>query len=55
MGDDDVFMLESIADVKRSTDDRLRVTLVLSLRETMESLDKILKMVQVSGGSAGVE
>ncbi len=47
MGDDDVFVLESIANAQKSDEERLRVTLVLSLRDTMESLTRILKTVEV--------
>ena len=47
LGDDDVFVLESIAEAKKTDDDKLRVTLVLSLKDAMTSLARILKVIEV--------
>ena len=47
LGDDDVFVLESIAEAKKNEEDRLRVTLVISLKDTMTSLTRILKIIEV--------
>lgn len=51
LGDDDVFVLESIAEAKKNEDDRLRVTMVISLKETINSLAKILKIIEVRNKS----
>jgi len=50
LGDDDVFVLESIAEAKKNEEDRLRVTLVLGLRDAGQSLAKVLKAVEMNGG-----
>lgn len=50
LGDDDVFVLESIAEAKKNEEDRLRVTLVLGLRDAGQSLAKVLRAVEVNGG-----
>ncbi|TRY73897.1 hypothetical protein TCAL_01528 [Tigriopus californicus] len=50
LGDDDVFVLESIAEAKKNEDDRLRVTMVISLKETINSLSKILKIIEINKG-----
>ena len=48
LGDDDVFVLESIAEATQRKDDKLRVTLVFTLKDTMTSLAKIIKIIEVS-------
>ena len=48
LGDDDVFVLESIAEARQRKDDKLRVTLVFTLKDTMVSLAKIIKIIEVS-------
>ena len=47
LGDDDVFVLESIAEARQRKDDKLRVTLVFTLKDTMVSLAKIIKIIEV--------
>ena len=48
MGEDDVFVLESIAEAKKNEEDKLRVTLILSLKDSMPALTKVLKIIEVS-------
>jgi hypothetical protein len=48
LGDDDVFVLESIAEASQRKDDKLRVTLVFTLKDTMVSLAKIIKIIEAS-------
>ena len=55
LGDDDVFVLESIAEAKKNDDDKLRVTMVLSLKDAMASLARILKVIEVRSGSPDFE
>ena len=47
LGDDDVFVLESIAEARQRKDDKLRVTLVFTLKDTMTSLPRIIKIIEV--------
>jgi hypothetical protein len=47
LGDDDVFVLESIAEARQNKDDKLRVTLVFTLKDTLSSLAKIIKIIEV--------
>ena len=48
MGEDDVFVLESIAEAKKNEEDKLRVTLILSLKDSMPALTKVLKIIEAS-------
>ena len=48
LGEDDVFVLESIAEAKKNEEDKLRVTLILSLKDSMPALTKVLKIIEVS-------
>ena len=45
--EDDVFVLESIAEAKKNDEERLRVTIVVSLKETVASIAKIFRIVEV--------
>lgn len=45
--EDDVFVLESIAEAKKNDEERLRVTMVVSLKETVASIAKIFRIVEV--------
>ena len=45
--EDDVFVLESIAEAKKNDEERLRVTIVASLKETVASIAKIFRIVEV--------
>ena len=47
LGEDDVFVLESIAEAQKNEDDKLRVTLVLSLKESLPALAKVIKIIEV--------
>ena len=47
LGEDDVFVLESIAEAKKNEEDKLRVTLILSLKDSMPALTKVLKIIEV--------
>jgi len=47
LGDDDVFVLESIANAQESKDDKLQVTIVFTLKDTMMSLARIIRLVEV--------
>ena len=46
--EDEVFVLESIAEAKKNDEEKLRVTLLVSLRETVASITKILDTVEVN-------
>ena len=46
--EDDVFVLESIAEAKKNDEERLRVTMLVSLQETVASIAKILRIVEVN-------
>ena len=46
--EDDVFVLESIAEAKKNDEERLRVTMLVTLRETVTSIAKILRIVEVN-------
>ncbi len=48
LGEDDVFVLESIAEAKKSDEDKLRVTLLLTLRDTIPALAKVIRIIEVS-------
>lgn len=50
LGEDDVFVLESIAEAKKSDEDKLRVTLLLTLKDTVPSLAKIIRIIEVNNG-----
>ena len=45
--EDDVFVLESIAEAKKNDEEKLRVTIVVSLKETVASIAKIFRIVEV--------
>ena len=47
LGDDDVFILESIAEAKKNDEETLRVTLILTLRDTLLSISRIIKIIEV--------
>lgn len=47
LGEDDVFVLESIAEAKKNDEDKLRVTLILNMKESMTSLGKVIKIIEV--------
>ena len=47
MGDDDVFILESIAEAKKNDEENLRVTLILSLKDNLLSISRIIKIIEV--------
>ena len=47
LGEDDVFVLESIAEAQKNEDDKLRVTLILSLKESLPALAKVIKIIEV--------
>ena len=47
LGEDDVFVLESIAEAKKNDEDKLRVTLVLTMKECMVSLGKMMRIIEV--------
>ena len=49
--EDDVFVLESIAEAKKNDEERLRVIMVVSLLETVASIAKIFRIVEVIGHS----
>jgi len=48
--EDDVFVLESIAEAKKNDEERLRVTIVVSLKETVASIAKIFRIVELNHG-----
>ena len=47
LGDDDVFILESIAEAKKNDEENLRVTLILSLKDNLLSISRIIKIIEV--------
>ena len=47
LGDDDVFILESIAEAKKNDEETLRVTLILSLKDNLLSISRIIKIIEV--------
>ena len=47
LGDDDVFILESIADAKKNNEENLRVTLIITLKDNLLSISKIIKIIEV--------
>ena len=47
LGEDDVFVLESIAEAKKNDEDKLRVTLILTMKESMVALGKVVKIIEV--------
>jgi hypothetical protein len=47
LGEDDVFILESIAEAKKNAEDKLRVTLILTLKDSLASLAKIIRIIEV--------
>lgn len=52
LGEDDVFIIESIAGARRNEEDKLRVTMILTLlKDSMAALNKIIKIVEVNNGS----
>ena len=46
LGEDDVFVLELIAEAQKNEDDKLRVTLILSLKESLPALAKVIKIIE---------
>lgn len=48
LGEDDVFVLESIAEAKQNDEDKLRVTLILTLKDSTPALAKVIKIIEVS-------
>ena len=47
LGDDDVFILESIAEAKKNDEETLRVTLILTLKDNLLSISRIIKIIEV--------
>ena len=47
LGEDDVFVLESIAEAKKNDEDKLRVSLILTMKESMAALGKVVKIIEV--------
>ena len=47
LGDDDVFVLESIAKAKKNDEEKLRVTLIITFKDNLLSISKIIKIVEV--------
>ena len=47
LGDDDVFILESIADAKKNNEENLRVTLIITLKDNLLSISRIIKIIEV--------
>ena len=47
LGDDDVFILESIAEAKKNDEENLRVTLILTLKDNLLSISRIIKIIEV--------
>ncbi len=45
--EDDVFVLESIAEAKKNNEEKLRVALLLSFKEAVSALPRICKIVEV--------
>ena len=48
LGEDDVFVLESIAEAKKTEEDKLRVTIVLAMKDSMVALGKVVKIIEVN-------
>ena len=42
-----MFVLESIAEAQKNEEDKLRVTLILTLKDSMTSLAKVIKIIEV--------
>ena len=47
LGDDDVFILESIAEAKKNNEENLRVTLIITLKDNLLSISRIIKIIEV--------
>ena len=47
LGDDDVFVLESIAEAKKNDKENLRVTLIITLKDNLLSISRIIKIIEV--------
>ena len=47
LGEDDVFVLESIAEAKKNEEDKLRVTIILTMKDSMVALAKVVKIIEV--------
>ena len=47
LGEDDVFVLESIAEAKKNEEDKLRVTIILTMKDSMAALAKVVKIIEV--------
>lgn len=50
IGDDDVFVLESIAEAQKNKENKIQVTMVISLRDGMASMARIIKVIEVNNG-----
>ena len=53
LGEDDVFVLESIAEAKKNDEDKLRVSLILTMKESMAALGKVVKIIEVRMNNKG--
>ena len=42
-----MFVLESIAEAQKNEEDKLRVTLILTLKDSMTALAKVIKIIEV--------
>merc|ERR1712156_228188 len=51
LGEDDVFVLESIAEAKKNEEDKLRVTIILTMKDSMVALAKVVKIIEVNNGN----
>jgi len=51
LGDDDVFIHETISEATKNEEDHLHLTLALGLSDPAQSLGKILKIVETNGGA----
>ena len=47
LADDDVFVLESIAEAKKNDEECLRVTLIITLKDNLLSISRIIKIIEV--------
>ena len=47
LGDDDVFVLESIAEAEKNDQEKLRVALIITLKDSLLSISKIIKIIEV--------
>ena len=47
LGEDDVFVLESIAEATKNEEDKLRVTIILTMKDSMVALGKVVKIIEV--------